>query len=91
MAIVQSTPFMSKKSFMRTMSTSCMHLADVNVGVVPVAVRGRRSVKVHFHGFSDLDSTKDQRVESHPFHCFNHKWLVQLYPGGDSDADDGTV
>ena len=69
-----------------------MRSLDVDVGVVPAAVqRGQKLVKVHFHGFSDLDSTKGNDIDSNPFDCFNHKWLVQLFPGGDADAEDGMV
>ena len=68
-----------------------MHTIDVDVGVAPVAFQGQKLAKVHFHGFSDLDSAKGKGIDSNPFDCFNHKWKVRLYPGGSSRAEDGMV
>ena len=58
-----------------------MRSLEVDAGVVPAAVRpGQKLVKVHFHGFGDLDSAKGNYFDSNPFDCFNHKWLVRLNP-----------
>ena len=69
-----------------------MRSLEVDTGVVPAAVqRGQKLAKVHFHGFSDLDSTKGTGIDSNPFDCFNHKWSVKLCPGGAFTAEDGMV
>ena len=49
------------------------------------------TTEVRFHGFADLSTTRDERVESPKFSCFGHQWTLDIYPGGDVDSDDGYV
>ena len=47
--------------------------------------------EVRFHGFASLPSERDVEVESPEFSCFGHEWVLDIYPGGKENSDDGYV
>ena len=61
------------------------------VGTPSLCLDGWTRTEVCFHGFADLTTTRDEAVASPKFSCFGHRWLVDIYPGGDNDSDDGHV
>ncbi|KAL3785687.1 hypothetical protein HJC23_008720 [Cyclotella cryptica] len=64
--------------------------AITHVGTPPTEqVSEKHTVK--FHDFESLTKTKGERVISPVFSCAGHKWILQLYPGGDVDSQDGMV
>ena len=42
-----------------------------------------------FHGFANLSTTRDERVESPEFSCFGHQWVLKVCPGGEEDSKEG--
>ena len=49
------------------------------------------TTEVRFHGFASLPSERDVEVESPEFSCFGHEWVLDIYPGGKENSDDGYV
>ena len=47
-----------------------------------------KSFLIHFHKFAELPTTKGNRFESPEFTCNGHKWVLRLYPGGNTSDDD---
>ena len=71
------------------MSDGAVFAADWCVGVPPAALRGTGFFFIIFDKFASLNSTKRHCVKSSVFSCFNHEWVLQLYPRGANHADDG--
>ncbi|KAL7524079.1 hypothetical protein ACHAXR_000424, partial [Thalassiosira sp. AJA248-18] len=46
---------------------------------------------VRFHGFEGLDTSRGTFVESPKLVCFGHRWRLRIYPGGETNSDDGMV
>ena len=46
---------------------------------------------VNYHSYAKLPSLKGEATISPPFWLVGHKWLLTLYPGGDSSSTDGMV
>ena len=66
----------------------------VNVGTPPPPPScwsSPQTVNVQFHGFVDLSHQNNAVTESPPFFCHGHKFTFMLYPGGDSQAENGNV
>jgi len=81
----------SLRTVLRNRSKLPTPRSDIHVGVPSTAFREYQSLKIHFHGFNSLDSTKGHVVKSPPFILFNHEWQVEMYPGGNVDVRDGMV
>ena len=52
---------------------------------------GRTSFQFRFNDFAALDSTKNHYILSPKFTYNGHQWQLGIYPGGDSEADEGDV
>ena len=50
-----------------------------------------KSFMFHFHDFANLSTTTDHWITSPQFTCSGHQWELEVYPGGDSSADEGKV
>ena len=46
---------------------------------------------VHFHDFMTLPTTKNEAVYSPEFSCAGHSWQLKMFPGGESESEDGMV
>src|SRR6056300_1169048 len=57
--------------------------AKVSIGIA------WHSFQFNLKYFRDLTSTKDHHVKTPSFSCNGHQWYLEIYPGGDEDADDG--
>ena len=64
---------------------------SINVGTPPAGFRGWTMTAVNFHGFANLTTTRGEYVESPEFSCFGHQWVLNIYPGGEEDSDEGFV
>lgn len=49
------------------------------------------SVAFHFHNFESLTTIKGEAVMSPKFSCAGYEWILEIYPGGDSNSEDGMV
>ena len=69
------------------------HLKPVQVGAPPpVHLPERVIAPVHFNSFAELSTTKATAVRSPELSFFGHKWIIELYPGGDDNTSiDGYV
>lgn len=56
-----------------------------------VCVSGTTKYKVHFDGFAGLPAQRDEAVLSEEFTCLGNNWYLQIYPGGEADAEEGMV
>ncbi|EJK52761.1 hypothetical protein THAOC_27937 [Thalassiosira oceanica] len=65
--------------------------ADVRVGTPPGPLSDLIMRKVHFHGFEGLPTARGAAVKSPEFSCFGHQWVVDIYPGGFRDSNEGYV
>ncbi len=75
------------------MSIMTVRIPKIDVGT-PTTTRNYQSwdtVEVHFHGFEDLPAATNDQVESPVFACFGHRWLLRLYPGGNSQSYSGNI
>ena len=52
---------------------------------------GWTSFLFRIHDFAVLSSTKGHSIETPEFTCNGHHFLLNVYPGGDSEADEGYV
>jgi hypothetical protein len=43
------------------------------------------------HGFADLPAERGKATKSPEFTCLDHRWYLEIYPGGDEDSADGSV
>ena len=70
-----------------------MSMSVINVGSRPVHWEGGwgDSHTIHFHGFESLSTERDKAVNSPTFSSFGHEWMVDLLPGGESDAPEDCV
>jgi len=68
-------------------------ISRVDVGTPPTQwtnnFEGWTTINVCFHGFANLSTTRDERVESPAFSCFGHQWTLNLYPGGEVNSPVG--
>ena len=48
-------------------------------------------VEIRYHEFENLTTTRGEYVRSSEFTCFGLQWYVRVYPGGDSNSDDGMI
>ena len=66
---------------------------NVDVGTPPDGFEGWTSVVVRFHGFANLPTTRDESnyITSPEFSCFDHQWVLDLYPGGHTMSPEGQV
>ncbi|KAL7525678.1 hypothetical protein ACHAWF_007243 [Thalassiosira exigua] len=62
----------------------------VDVGTPP-SIQEPEITPIRFHGFKDLDTTRDSSVNSPKFSSLGHQWLIGLCPGGDGEADVGNI
>jgi len=69
--------------------TGCV--SRVDVGTPPSGYQRWELAEVCFHGFADLPSTRDEKIDSPEFTCLGHQWCLIIYPDGDEDSDDGMV
>ena len=63
----------------------------VDVGTPPENFEGWVAANVCFHGFANLPTTREEGVESPEFSCFGHQWRLDIYPGGNTNTDEGYV
>ena len=63
----------------------------VDIGTPPSGFEDWTTTVVRIHNFSDLPTTKDERVCSPEFTCFDHYWRLYIYPGGDHRSKHGYV
>ncbi|KAL9190325.1 hypothetical protein ACHAXT_007536 [Thalassiosira profunda] len=48
--------------------------------------------EIHFDDFDELPAVKGRDwTDSAQFDCFGHQWCVRIYPGGQTNSDDGMV
>ena len=66
-------------------------ISRVDVGTPPKNFEGWITANVCFHGFANLSTTRGEYVESPEFSCFGHHWVLEIYPGGDVNSDEGHV
>ena len=66
-------------------------MSVVHVGHPPKEWEGWESHLVHFHNFASLPSGKGECVKSPELRGFGHKWKVNMYPGGHSEAKAGNI
>ncbi|EJK57828.1 hypothetical protein THAOC_22093, partial [Thalassiosira oceanica] len=64
------------------MQSSSNEIEEIHVGTKPGPLSDWAIKKIHFHGFAGLPTTRNVAVTSPEFSCFGHKWMVQIYPGG---------
>ena len=66
---------------------------EVTVGCPPTFEEWKRlkSFQFHFHDFANLSTTKDHYIASPEFTCHGHRWKLEVYPGGASNAAEGNV
>ena len=50
-----------------------------------------KSFHFNLQNFKDLLTTRNHCVETPEFSCNGHDWCLDIYPGGDEDADEGNV
>ena len=68
--------------------------ANVSVGYPPSSSGSGEewtSFQFHFDDFANLATTKNHYVASPKFICNGHQWRLKVYPGGDSNAEEGKV
>ena len=72
---------------------STSRITIIDVGTPPASTRNKEweSLQLHFHGFKNLPTTWGVPVSSPEFTCFGHKWRVQIFPGGRTDANHGMI
>ena len=84
-----------------TCAIGLAHNLNVNTELVPImsthpagAPSGQLSdwviTRVAFNGFAGLPTEEGEIFQSE-FSCFGHEWTVDLYPGGNSQSNDGYV
>jgi len=66
-----------------------MSTSKVDVSTPVKNFRGWTNTEVNFHGFANLTTTRDEYVISPEFSCFGHQWRLDLYPGGDTNSEEG--
>ena len=73
------------------MSIQASHIHNVDVGTPPSSLNEWEIIKVRYHGFENLTTTRNEYVRSPEFTCFGNLWCLRVYPGGSSTSDDGMV
>eukprot|EP00956_Cyclotella_meneghiniana_P035239 scaffold112864_cov83-Cyclotella_meneghiniana.AAC.2 len=68
-----------------------MTAGAVHVGIPPAEFSLEDIQIVHFHDFLDLTKTKNEAVYSPEFSCAGHKWMLKVYPGGESESEDKMI
>ena len=56
-----------------------------------IATQVSATTSVRFDGFAGLPAERNELVESEIFTCLGNKWQLDVWPGGNDDADDGVV
>ena len=79
---------------MSIIQTSRIH--NVDVGTPPSSLSTVNNeweiIKVRYHGFENLSTTRNEYFPSPEFTCFGgHQWRLEIYPGGDLNSNDGMV
>ena len=62
--------------------------AKVSIGCPPPR-EGWKSFQFNLQNFKDLPTTTEHYVETPLFSCNGREWSLDIYPGGDSIADEG--
>eukprot|EP00581_Thalassiosira_minuscula_P007949 CAMPEP_0183712940 /NCGR_PEP_ID=MMETSP0737-20130205/7977_1 /TAXON_ID=385413 /ORGANISM="Thalassiosira miniscula, Strain CCMP1093" /LENGTH=233 /DNA_ID=CAMNT_0025941679 /DNA_START=293 /DNA_END=990 /DNA_ORIENTATION=- len=66
-------------------------MTNVHVGIPPKEWENWEGHLVRFHHFESMSKKKLVQVRSPAFHCYNHKWRLTIFPGGDNDSPDGMI
>jgi hypothetical protein len=63
--------------------------AHIHVGTPPPGFKEWETHTVHVHGFESLTSVRGEFVASPELMLLGKQWCLELYPGGNEDADEG--
>ena len=77
---------------MSNIETSRIHKIDV--GTPPSSTTsdsGWEIIQVHYHGFENLTTTRNEYVPSPEFTYFGHNWRLLIFPGGNTNSGEGMV
>jgi hypothetical protein len=64
-----------------------------NIGTPPPGYHNQEWVThtVHCHNFASLSTERDVSVDSPEFEGLGSEWSLEIFPGGDEDANEGMV
>ena len=65
--------------------------AVVHVGTPPAEFSSEDIQIVHFHDFLNLTRAKNEAIYSPEFYCAGHRWMLKVYPGGESESEDKMI
>ena len=63
----------------------------VDVGTPTGNIKPWTTAEVHFHGFADLTTTRNESAVSPEFICLGHEWRLAVYPGGLGASREGMM
>ena len=74
---------------MSNIETSRIRKIDVGTPPSTITSDGWEIIQVHYHGFENLTTTRNEYVPSPEFTYFGHNWRLLIYPGGRASSDHG--
>ena len=76
------------------MSIKTSRIRKIDVGTPPSSTTsdsGWEIIQVHYHGFENLTTTRNEYVPSPEFTYFGHNWRLLIFPGGNTNSGEGMV